>query len=187
MARNSQPCISKGECLFALLCFPCILVYMATDSPARHRHSASNRGQDPEEIKQVKDYAPVPLKPRKRDLSLPPANTAKSTTRKQKAAPQEECTLLTKLPWEVRQMVWEKVLGGETFHIIRMKTILSHVRCTMTDEVRGEAVHHRCWGFYTRPLMSGRTATPGPYHGPRTGFSSHAGGLLPLLKTCRQM
>jgi hypothetical protein len=190
MSRSDDD-LSILQWTFIILCLPCLCVCVALDGDTATPEHIERRNQRAarREAKRLEKESPPALKERKRPLSPPLEPRFRFSLTRKKTASQDKSPLLTTLPWEIRRVIWEKVLGGEMFHIIRMKKKISFVRCTMQNEFRGDTVHHRCWGFYERPQanQSHLLGLPGLYHGPRTGFSSHEGGLLPLLKTCRQV
>lgn len=46
--------------------------------------------------------------------------------------PQSTCALLTKLPLEIRLMVYEYAFGDQVVHLVQVKDKIRHVRCTNT-------------------------------------------------------
>ena len=139
--------------------------------------------------------APVPLPVRrKRALTHPLPDAAQgilSNVRRyrQKTDDQETSLFLTKLPLEVRQIVYENVLagGGEgannAVHILRKHGRLGHWRCRVQDglnlcDLKGA----RCvagWLTYKAKVWNADKAG-------RVDLITD-GGLLPLLRTCRRM
>lgn len=137
--------------------------------------------------------APVALpKTRKRALTHPlppmesrsmPFNLRRS---RQRTHEQAQSPFLTKLPIEIREMIYEEILGGgdrRLVHVLRKDRRLGHWRCRLQD---GEEVcdeqDRRCvegWLSYKSKV----------WHLDRNGMLDLVtdGGLLPLLLTCRAM
>ncbi|KAH7317921.1 hypothetical protein BKA65DRAFT_557333 [Rhexocercosporidium sp. MPI-PUGE-AT-0058] len=135
--------------------------------------------------------APVALpKTRKRALTHPlppmesrsmPFNLRRS---RQRTHEQVQSPFLAKLPIEIREMIYEEILGGgdrRLVHILRKDRRLGHWRCRLQD---GEEVcdqqDRRCvegWLSYKSKV----------WHLDRNGLLDLVtdGGLLPLLMTCR--
>ncbi len=86
---------------------------------------------------------------------------------------QVKLSLLFRLPYEVRRQIYEEVLGGHLLHIVRMCGRLAHVKCMVPGAVGTNTRRHDCWGYMDKDLIY------------RRGRPSD-GGLLGLLKTCRQ-
>ena len=75
---------------------------------------------------------PLPLKPRNR----------------QKTFDQSQCGLLTKLPFEVRQIIWMECLGGMKLHIDIRDRRLRHLIYSSSDQ---SLCHQTCWTWPARP------------------------------------
>ena len=87
---------------------------------------------------------------------------------------QTQSTLLYQLPYEVRRQIYEEVLGGHLLHIVRMMGRLAHVNCKHPSAMGTNTRRHECWGYMNKDMVYLRGR-------PRDG------GLLSLLKTCRQV
>ena len=135
-------------------------------------------------IKRQKDYRkhapPLPLPvQRKRALTwpIPPDADSKDIfgRPKQKTCDQSQSVLFSKLPAEVRTMIYKEVLCGPVpiVHIVKKrKRKLGYVRCQgLEDHSRGQssdsAIHEI--GL------------------PRPDVKERDGNLLPLLQSCRRM
>jgi hypothetical protein len=120
------------------------------------------------------DEHPV-LRFRKRSLTIPISNPAKVGLLRKK--PQEtydqlQCPLFGVLPYDIRIIIWELVIGGFHVHVFDWSRKLGHLICSPFEKgpARAPSV---CLG----PLDYGHTH--GVLHRPPNGF-------LALLKTCRR-
>ena len=88
---------------------------------------------------------------------------------------QPASSFLTKLPLDVRMIIYEMVLGSMVFHIESgtPQSRIYHLICTLPDKI-GEP-NHQCHEITKRPSSA-----------PREDFQE-ASGLLPLLVTCRKV
>ena len=84
---------------------------------------------------------------------------------------QQTASWLFKLPKEVRLMIYEEVLGGMIFHIVRRKTRLGHKLCKGSGDPE-QCISDNCRGFKTES-------------GVHTGRGN--GGLIQILQSCRKM
>lgn len=94
----------------------------------------------------------------------------------QQTSEQLQCSLLSKLPLDVRLMIYELVLGGMVFHLSAFGPrfrILLYI-CNRPDRIDDQP--HECHSLSTKA----------PSAAPRQDFQD-ASGLLPLLVTCRQV
>lgn len=92
---------------------------------------------------------------------------------------QEQCAFLSKLPLDVRLMIYEMLLGGNFFHVTTNESksrILSHA-CKRASNSRNDD-HQACFSV---PSTERR-----PSSAPREDYP-FATGLLPLLVTCRRI
>jgi hypothetical protein len=78
---------------------------------------------------------------------------------------------LFKLPREIRQMIYEQLLGGNVFHIVRRRKKLGHTRCRAYREP-DQCIPTRCRGL---KLPSGVHA----------GYGD--GDLIEVLQSCRRV
>lgn len=107
--------------------------------------------------------------------------------------PQPTSPLFTRLPPEIRQIIWSHVFGSDTLHLVQVKNTIRHVRCTCNDAASSSSLtHHRhcCpttparWRIYDGrvPGHSDRLLYPHTHeHLPDSLSNSH----VALLRTCR--
>lgn len=96
----------------------------------------------------------------------------------QQTTDQTQSSFLTKLPYDIRLMIYDMVLGGNVLHLNAQNQkarILHHV-CKHPKEIDNVGMHQDCSGIMTvRPSAAPREDYP------------EATGLLPLLVTCRRV
>lgn len=90
---------------------------------------------------------------------------------------QSQSSFLYLLPLEMRQQIYQHVLGDETLHLVRLVSRLGNVKCR--DPSQPHPWAHRCWGISVKDSDM--------YWGPHDGIQEEHGGYLPLLQTCRQI
>ena len=98
--------------------------------------------------------------------------------REQQTYLQQQCAFLSRLPLDVRMMIYELVLGGMTFHITTnepAKTRILSYLCKRPHRM-GDGTHQVCYASDERR----------PSSAPRYDYPQ-ATGLLPLLVTCRRV
>jgi len=108
---------------------------------------------------------PRPLKLRKRShsISMPTAGKAEKTVF------QANSELLTKLPFEIRQLIWKECLGGMTLHL---KIENRHLRSQCcTEDLQPDT----CWEFFGLQVKD------------RESKPSTKRQLLSILLACRQV
>lgn len=91
---------------------------------------------------------------------------------------QQECLFLDRLPYDIRVIIYEMVIGGMVLHLSAQSPkarILHHI-CQNPDRSREQGSHHICSGY----------STTLPSSAPRETYPQ-ASGLLPLLVTCRRV
>jgi 2EXR family len=114
---------------------------------------------------------PYPLKSRGRSLTLP---LQPSSGRKQRTDAQVKSVLLSKLPLEIRQMIWKECVGNRTIglkiHHRRLVSLVFRRYGTQNEEQEEQARRH----FNGQ---SKKKATKDQY-------KPH---LVQMLRTCRQM
>ena len=101
----------------------------------------------------------------------------------QPAISRQQSALLSKLPPEIRQLIWQEVLGRRLLHIARAKKRLVAIDCPVQCSVQQGRVSGPCWGLLDRNTR----LFPGYYLRPWPGSMAIAGGLLALPRTCRAM
>jgi hypothetical protein len=130
---------------------------------------------------------------RKRALTdpLPPLEHSQSMTysirrSRQRTDPQSMSSFMTKLPLELRQMIYAEVLAGggcEVVHILRKQGRLGHWRCRLQHGLElCDAKGRRC----VEGWLSYKTKV---WHLDKTGRLDIItdDGLVPLLRSCRLM
>ncbi|KAI9713952.1 MAG: hypothetical protein M1820_000682 [Bogoriella megaspora] len=134
--------------------------------------------------------APKPLsKNRARQLTLPlpdaaPKGAARNPFKKAQIIHDQLQSSLSRLPREIRQMIWKYVLGDHVLHIVRLRRRLFSIKCGHNHQDISTQFH-RCWG--TSDRRSELADTPGFYTGPLNEFQPELNSFLPLLRTCRQI
>jgi hypothetical protein len=107
---------------------------------------------------------------RKRPLSLVSSFYDEDVRQPLNADPQNTSWLFN-LPKEVRLMIYEEVLGGMVFHIVRRKDKLGHKLCKGSGDPE-QCISNHCRGF---KIQSGVHAGRGN------------GGLIQALQSCRKV
>ena len=85
---------------------------------------------------------------------------------------------LSKLPLDVRMIVYDMVLGGKTFHVSAgdNHSRIYHYICEVPDRITKSQIHGQCYQLTVKR----------PSSAPREDYSQ-ASGLLPLVSTCRKV
>ncbi|KAM3416129.1 hypothetical protein BST61_g7738 [Cercospora zeina] len=102
----------------------------------------------------------------------------------QRSSEQEQSGFFSTLPYDVRIIIYEVLLGGQVFHCSAQnaKSRITHYVCNRPEHIEQEGSRHKCSdASYGQPLLStrgGRTTT--------TLYTMFSGLLAPLL-TCRKM
>lgn len=91
---------------------------------------------------------------------------------------QLDCAFLTKLPYDIRLIIYEMVLGGNTLHLeaANPKSRILHSICKHPAQIDNASVHIDC----------STQSTVRPSSAPREDYEQ-ATGFLPLLVTCRRI
>lgn len=134
-----------SKCLMWTVCAPCICCLLVFLSPGRH----GRRRNLSHEI-----VLPTMPTPRRRALSM-----SGDLQEDQKTLAQPRSALLSKLPLEIRRMIYEMALGEQTIHASVLDGKLLMRRCTLRN----------CLCYM--PCSPGQKLQL----------------ALPLLRTCRQM
>lgn len=102
----------------------------------------------------------------------------------QRTNDQAQSVLLTRLPSEIRRLIWANVMGGHLLHVVRAPKRLLAIDCNEDFGRELKTRHHDCWGFTDawKPSMG---STPGYYLFPEGDRPAKPANLLPLLQTCR--
>jgi hypothetical protein len=93
-------------------------------------------------------------------------------------------SILFRLPFEIRELVWKAVLGDRLIHIQQLDGRLGHVRCADKECGKWEMGNHKCWGY--GHINIGAVQCPSSY-APLISRVHICGIHLGLLMTCRQM
>lgn len=96
----------------------------------------------------------------------------------QRTDDQQDSSFLARLPYDVRIIIYEMVLGGKVFHCSaqNQKSPINHYVCNRPDRIDAEGARHKCSNdVYRQPSLAGDD-----------GARSHT-GLLALLLTCRKI
>ena len=144
------------------------------------RRSSRDDSSKSETPKPKQIYAPRALpRKRKRTLTLPLPPSTKSTfgRSRQHTSPQTNCSFLQKLPYDIRRIIYDEILCGNIFHIIRMRRRLRYLRCS-TEDGEPRDLRATCWGILK---VDGRSIKE--FYADRMTD----GDILPLLRTCRAM
>jgi hypothetical protein len=96
----------------------------------------------------------------------------------QRCNSQPESGFLSRLPLDVRMIIYDLVLGGSTIHVsaANNNSRIYHFICQAPDRITQSQSHDQCHQLTTQR----------PSSNPREQYSQ-ATGLLPLLVTCRQV
>ncbi|EME45174.1 hypothetical protein DOTSEDRAFT_71033 [Dothistroma septosporum NZE10] len=96
----------------------------------------------------------------------------------QKTSDQTQSAFLTKLPYDVRLIIYEMVIGGNVLHLEaqNQKARILHNVCKHPQDINDVGMHQDCSSL----------STVRPSSAPREDYA-HATGLLPLLVTCRRI
>lgn len=89
----------------------------------------------------------------------------------QQTSHQAQSALFSKLPTELRQLIWARHLGGHLLHVVDNSTSFLTVICTEDTGWGLETSQHRCWRYDQDRSISSGTLSANP---PKT-----------LLQTCR--
>ncbi|KAJ5893833.1 hypothetical protein N7495_005524 [Penicillium taxi] len=101
---------------------------------------------------------------------------------------QESCSLLSRLPPEIRRIIWAYVFGADAIHLVQVKNKIRHVRCKDTDPSITQ--HRHCcpltparWRIYDGriPGHSDRLIYPHTHEHLPDNLSN---GNAALLRTC---
>lgn len=136
------------KCLFWVCCGPCVLCAICCIKPRRQGCITRTGPYEPPR--------PKTPAPRLRSLTLPLIEKDDH----QKTLDQSQSTLITKLPLEIRRMIYSEMLGGVTIKL-------------RTSDGKPVAHRYRCYGCKCRDSVSLN--------------QSELGFQTAILRTCRQM
>ena len=92
-------------------------------------------------------------------------------------------SILFKLPFEIRAMIWMDVVGGGLVHITELKNQLGHVACMDRTMQKWGMWKHDCW--YCSLVVLGVHVPPESYGRPEDMYIRP--GSLGLLRTCQRL
>jgi hypothetical protein len=168
------PCMIAAPLCF--LCWPLIIfnrIYHSVEADTKRS------------AKQRRQQASPPLpRARPRALSLPSSETCPRLNREQKTNPQLQSPLFH-LPYELRQMIFQEVIGTYDIHLAPMHGQLGSFPCLQSRELGGKKspeAPHSCWDREVIRLSSPGCGVPALKSYANTGV-----GALSLLRTCRLM
>lgn len=110
------------------------------------------------------------LTPEKRSLSLPFSCHSENVGEPQ-LIKQQNASLLFALPKELRLIIYENLLGGMVFHIVKRRTKLGHTLCKERGDPE-QCILNLCRGYKIQS-------------GVHTGRAH--GELIQILQTCRRV
>ncbi|KAI9700079.1 MAG: hypothetical protein M1836_002613 [Candelina mexicana] len=120
-----------------------------------------------------------PLPPeRRRALTLPLSALEPGDMSLQWTSEQLQSKLLTKLPFDVRTIIWEMAVGSEVLHIVKGYDRLGYTVCQGTEDL---GVRDRCKPECRRDY----TRTIEGFLDFNASLSAGAKRVFPLLRTCR--
>ena len=130
--------------------------------------------------KEYKQRLPPKPAPRRRELSNPPKARSRlpffGKSGQVTKQIDQTCTLFTRLPPEIRAMIFAEALEGHSvFHIVSLYRRVGHVRCSLAH---GTDIERRC--IYNRHNFF-------PIFSDKVGDINLSNINLGLLQTCRQM
>ena len=160
------------DAVSSLLCYPCTAVSALSkhswhDLRLCSRHKGENSSSD------NSDQQALP--------TLRRAETSLLTQLEDSSVPDDiqlQSSLLSKIPYEIRQQIYEEILGGHLFHIFRLRERLAHVICKVPHKHRGYTSKrpYGCWGTMDTDMLYVHYSV-----------RSRVRGSLALLKTCRRV
>ncbi|KAI5361971.1 hypothetical protein Slin15195_G056200 [Septoria linicola] len=98
--------------------------------------------------------------------------------REQHTKDQMQSSFISKLPYDVRVLIYDLILGGNVFHCSapNQKSRITHYVCSRPCHIEHEGSRHKCSdASYGQLSVAGRS------------YATSTSGLLALLLTCRQV
>lgn len=192
-------CRNACSCVFYIICCPCILCVCVgrltccpnllrqdDDLGDRDREQAHKRLERGRAARRVKPLGPA----RKRDLST------SATVREND---QKDCPLFSRLPAEIRTIIWHHVLGEQKYHLMQVPKKVGYHRCdvgTSSDPGRSCCLpaiaywRHEIGTTSYRDYLDRYPGAPLP-HGPSVELFSLPRNsdphTLALLQTCQRV
>lgn len=96
---------------------------------------------------------------------------------------QKDSLLITRLPYEVRRLIWRYLLCGQHLHLVRAPKRLLAIRCDEEEPIGDFS--HRCWGYTSIRVRFGPRGAVGYYKGQKNGAQCETANLLSILRACR--
>lgn len=176
---------------FSVVCGPivcCYVVFAACFCPGRLNRHTESEEKKRFERRQKMAPRPLPVRPLEHTLTITPRDPEKVAllpgSKRGKTVDQTQSRLM-QLPLELRQMIYRRVLGDSTMHMILKEQKLGHLRCKAPSAIEcplgfnGRTLSRECcWG----------TVDSANIWSPTTGINDTTDGeIVPLLQSCRQM
>ncbi|CCD43010.1 hypothetical protein BofuT4_P070860.1 [Botrytis cinerea T4] len=122
MSEGTNRWPAKDVLLF-IVCLPYICLNIPSYLIARQREKSRPRYWRHMQHEGHPGHTPVPMIPRSIDssLTLPLSSVPDLQRRKHKTISQNQCLLLSKLPFELRKVIWEECMGGKVLHLTLAK------------------------------------------------------------------
>lgn len=140
------------KCILWACCAPCICLIVCLPRGTSRRHGCVRHVHD----RRVEYERPNVPFPRQRALTIPSTDWQEN----QHTLDQPQCAFMTKLPLEIRRMIYEKALGEASLHVMTKGGALIARRCSLP---------------VCRCVLN------------ETLWEERLDFALPLLRTCRQM
>ncbi len=169
--RNSRRSITFKR-LKILGCCPCLCPWYSSNS-SRYRSCVPGQMEYHRDRGQLEKQCPLPAN-RERALTLPLPFSGSGDRRRQWTSDQSESALLSRLPYDIRIMIWEMAVGGKVLHILRGTRKLGCMICQNTEALLEKGSCNCRW-----PKHSGGFANLDATK------SSEATKVFALLRTCR--
>jgi hypothetical protein len=140
-----------------------------------------------EKVRAKSHPKPLPrTRPRALTLPLPPKSSSSWNPFKRVAqvAEQSQSPFFALLPFEIRSLIWNQVVGGFLLHMVLAPKRLLAITCGEDCETELSTNRHRCWviegpHLYLNSTGIGWPTGLGPEHPAKLAH------LLGLLRTCR--
>jgi hypothetical protein len=185
---------SVKEVAFAIVCGLPLCLWTIVDMC--RCHGGHRQPRDSKEKKQFElrqRMAPRPKIARTLGRSLTISDPKEATSSATSTSPvglktldQTKSRLLGRLPFEIREMIYEAVLGDSAMHIVLKDRKIGHIKCPKRSVLdcplgyTGRSLSRECcWGnFDSKGIWIQRR---------KKGGKSREGSIVPFLQSCRQM
>ncbi|KAI9709974.1 MAG: hypothetical protein M1820_003052 [Bogoriella megaspora] len=119
----------------------------------------------------------------KGDMTMNPVSTDSNQRKTYQQTYNQHESPLMQLPSELRRMIWEEVIGGNLFHIVRCPKRLLGIQCPETANAYPGVFERPCWGAVYRPGLI--PPVYGKYRSVKDHSDAASADILPILQTCR--